>query len=120
MRRRRGPDWKKLGIFVAAVVALAAAWRFTPLKDLITADNIRSWARVVRQTPWAPFLLVLAYTPAALLFFPRQLLTLLAILAFGLWWGLSYATGGIMFVALVLYVAGRFISKERVKRMAGT
>ena len=98
---------------------MAAAWRFTPLKEYFTYGNIREWARVVRETSWAPYALVLAYTPAALLLFPRPLLTLVAILAFGIWWGMTFAVAGAMIAALAIYVAGRFVSKERVKRMAG-
>jgi uncharacterized membrane protein YdjX (TVP38/TMEM64 family) len=116
---RRGPNWKKLGIYAVVAVALAAAWRYTPLQDFFTAANIREWAGIVRKTPWAPFVLVLAYTPASVTFFPRPVLTLVAILAFGLVPGMSYAVAGTQLAALATYYAGRFVSKERIKRLAG-
>jgi uncharacterized membrane protein YdjX (TVP38/TMEM64 family) len=117
--RRRGPDWKKLGIYAAVLVALAAAWRYTPLKDFLSAGNLRDWARAVRETPWAPYALVLSYTPASLVMFPRPILTLVAILAFGIAWGMTYSVAGTMIAALATYYAGRFVSKQRIKRLAG-
>jgi phospholipase D1/2 len=117
--KRRGPNWKKLGIYMAIAVALAAAWRFTPLKEVLTSGNLREWARLVRETAWAPFALVLAYTPAALLLFPRPVLTLVAILAFGIALGMACAVAGMMVAALATYYAGRFISRDRLKRLAG-
>jgi uncharacterized membrane protein YdjX (TVP38/TMEM64 family) len=117
--RRRGPDWKKIGIFATVAAALAATWQFTPVKEFLSAGNIREWAGTVRQTPWAPWILVLAYTPASVVLFPRAILTLVAILAFGIAWGMTYSVVGTQLSALAVYYAGRFVSKQRIRRMAG-
>lgn len=99
--------------------ACVAAWHYTPLSELVTAERVRGWARAVREAPWAPFALIIAYTPAAFVMFPRPLLTLFAIVAFGPWLGFAYSMIGIVLSALVTYYAGRALSRATVKRIAG-
>ena len=118
-RSRKSPAWGKILFITLALAALGAAWRYTPLADYLTLDKINRVARVVKETPWAPIALIAAYTPAAVLMFPRPLLTLVAIIAFGLWAGIAYAAGGILLAALVLYFVGRGMKYERIRRLAG-
>ena len=119
MRPRRRPAWAKIALATLAVAALAAAWRYTPLAELLTPKNISAWSRMARQTRWAPIALILAYTPAAFLMFPRPLLTLISVIAFGAWLGLAYSIAGILGAALATYFAGRFLPYERVRRILG-
>jgi len=104
---------------VLVLAALAAAWRYTPLADYLTFDRINRWARSIRATPWAPIAVVLAYTPASWLMFPRPLITLTAVIAFGTWLGFSCALTGIVVAALACYFAGRLLSEKAMKRLAG-
>lgn len=99
--------------------ALAAAWRYTPLSEFITAQRIIEWARAVRETRWAPIVVVLIYTPAAFVMFPRPLLTLLTVIAFGPWLGFAYGMAGILVSALATYYAGRSMRSKTVERLAG-
>jgi phospholipase D1/2 len=117
--RPRRPAWVRIALLTVALAALAAAWRYTPLREFLTADRITAWAKVARSTPWAPWVLVLAYTPAAFVMFPRPLLTLIAIIAFGTWLGFAYATAGVLLAAMVTYYLGRALSKKTVHKMAG-
>lgn len=117
--KRRRPAWGKLAAGALVLAALAAAWRFTPLADVLTLERLGEWARVVRETPWAPIALVLAYTPGALILFPRPLLTVLAVVAFGPWVGLGYAVVGVMIAALVTYYIGRAMPRSTLRRIGG-
>ena len=117
--RPRRPAWHRIALIAIALAALAAAWRYTPLKEFLTAERINAWAKVARQTPWAPWVLVLAYTPAAFVMFPRPLLTLIAIIAFGTWLGFAYATAGVLLAAMVTFYLGRMLSKDTVHTLAG-
>jgi phospholipase D1/2 len=117
--RRRPPQWGKLVAIVLACAALAAAWRYTPLSEYVTAQRIIGWARAVRETSWAPFVVVFIYTPAAFVMFPRPLLTLLTVIAFGPWLGFAYGMAGILLSALATYYAGRTMKTATVKRLAG-
>ena len=118
-KSRRRPAWGKLAAAALLLLAFALAWKFTPLADLLTRDNAIEWARAARQNRWAPVAVVLAYTPAAMLMFPRPFLTLLAIIAFGRWLGFAYSAAGIMVAAMATYCAGRMMRRRTVLRFAG-
>jgi uncharacterized membrane protein YdjX (TVP38/TMEM64 family) len=118
-RSRRRPAWGKLVAIVLACAALAAAWRYTPLSELVTAERIIAWARAVRGMPWAPVVVVLIYTPAAFVMFPRPLLTLATVVAFGPWLGFVYGMAGILLSALATYYAGCIMPPKTVERLAG-
>jgi len=111
--------WWKLALAGLFIVALAAAWRFTPLYDYLTGERVRDWARLVRETPWAPVALILAYTPAAFLMFPRPLLTLVAVIAFGRWIGFACAMAGILLSAFAAFYAGRLLPPSTMRRYGG-
>ena len=99
-RVARRPAWGKIAAALAIPLLLALAWKYTPLADLLTRENAVAWARAARENRWAPVAVVLAYTPAALLMFPRPFLTLLTIIAFGRWLGFAYSAAGIMLAAM--------------------
>jgi uncharacterized membrane protein YdjX (TVP38/TMEM64 family) len=116
---RSGPAWGKILLIAAVAAALAAAWRFTPLSEFLTADRVTAWARSIRELPWAPVALVLAYVPATFVLFPRPVLTILAVLAFGPWLGFAYALSGVVAAALAGYYVGRALPERTFKRIAG-
>lgn len=113
------PAWGKIAAIALGVGALAAAWRFTPLKELATPENVLGLARAVREVWWAPFAVVAAYVVGALVLFPRPVITLVSIITFGVWLGLAYAVAGVLTAALVTYYAGRLLKRETVRRLAG-
>jgi len=117
--KKSKPAWGKLAIGAAVLVLLALAWRFTPLSELASRENALAWSRAARETPWAPLAVILAYTPAALFMLPRPFLTLLTIVAFGRWLGLSYSAAGILLAAMATYYAGRMMRRKTVVRVAG-
>jgi uncharacterized membrane protein YdjX (TVP38/TMEM64 family) len=65
-----------------------------------------------------PFLLVLAYTPASIVLFPRPVITLLAVAAFGAWYGFACAMGGMLLACAVTYYIGTRMNRETVRRLA--
>lgn len=114
--RRLAP---RLAVGLLAIAALTALWRYTPLAGWADADRIIAWAHQFADRPWAPLLVVAAYTPACLILFPRPLITLAAVVAFGPRLGFVYAISGIMFAALLSYFAGRRLPRHTVRDMAG-
>ena len=119
LTRRRQPAWGKLGLILLAALALAAVWRYTPLAEWASRERILEWVRVARSTRWAPFALAAAYTPAAFIMFPRPLLSLLAIVAFGIWVGAACVAAGVLGAALATYSLGRLVPLPAVRRLAG-
>ncbi|WP_116808348.1 VTT domain-containing protein [Steroidobacter cummioxidans] len=114
-----GPSWGKLAGIAALVIALTALWKFTPLSVYLEGNRIMGWAREVGQTWWVPIVTVLAFTPASYVMFPRPLITLFAVIAYGPIWGFVIAMTGIQVAAWTSYVAGKRLNPSTVRRMAG-
>ena len=91
-----GPAWGKLLLISAVIAALAATWHFTSVADYLTAERVMGWAHDFAEHPWSPLVVLAAYTPACLVMFPRPLITLFAVVAFGPWLGFAYAMSGIL------------------------
>jgi phosphatidylserine/phosphatidylglycerophosphate/cardiolipin synthase-like enzyme/uncharacterized membrane protein YdjX (TVP38/TMEM64 family) len=113
------PAWGRLALIVAAVAALTALWKLTPLADVVNAAAAIEWAKEFGSRWWAPLVVVLAYTPACLVMFPRPLITLAAVIAFGPWLGFVYALTGIVASAVVTYFMGRRMKRDTVRKLAG-
>ena len=118
-REQGRPAWAKLALFALAIGALAAIWRFTPLAEVVSADNTITWAKAFGSTWWAPMVLMLAYTPACFVMFPRPLITLASVIAFGPWLGFTYSLLGIVFSSVVTYFVGKRMRRDTVRRLAG-
>ncbi|HVL59217.1 MAG TPA: VTT domain-containing protein, partial [Burkholderiaceae bacterium] len=111
--------WRPVIAAAAAVAAMAALWRFTPVADVVTAEAVIGWAEQFSAFWWAPLIVILAYTPACFVMFPRPLITLAAAVAFGPWLGFGYAMTGILLAAAATYVVGRRMPDYEVRRYAG-
>jgi uncharacterized membrane protein YdjX (TVP38/TMEM64 family) len=106
------------GVLVAAII-LALVWTHTPLADMVTRDNAAVLAERFSGYWWAPLVVVAAYTPASFIMFPRWLITMTAVIAFGPWKGFIYAMTGVLVAAVATFLPGRFVGKDRVRRYAG-
>jgi len=113
------PLWHKLLAVVLVLAGLTALWRYTPLAEWIDAEHITQWAQQFQGNPWAMLLVVGAYTPASVLMFPRPLITLFAVAAFGAWAGLALGLTGIVLAALATYVVGYKAGRATARRIAG-
>jgi uncharacterized membrane protein YdjX (TVP38/TMEM64 family) len=116
---RKGPAWGKIALIAVLVTALAAVWRYTPLSQYLTPERVFDWASAIGQRPWAPIAVMLAYTPAAFIMFPRPLITLFAVIAFGPYLGFVYSMSGILLSALATYYAGVALPRDTVRHLAG-
>jgi phosphatidylserine/phosphatidylglycerophosphate/cardiolipin synthase-like enzyme/uncharacterized membrane protein YdjX (TVP38/TMEM64 family) len=113
------PAWGKLAGIVLGILALAAMWRFTPLREIATAEAAVAWAKAFGAQPWAPWVLMASYTPACLVLFPRPLITLAAVIAFGPWLGFFYSLTGICAASAVTWYMGLHMRRDTVRRLAG-
>jgi len=113
------PAWVQLGMIAALLIALTALWRWTPLAHTVSPEVVIGWAKDFGSRWWAPPLLMLLYTPACLIMFPRPLITLAAVMAFGPWLGFGYALLGVCASAVVTYYIGRRMKRDTVRRLAG-
>ena len=113
------PAGGRLTGIVLGIVALAAMWRFTPLREVATAEAAVAWAKAFGAQPWAPWVLMASYTPACLVMFPRPLITLAAVIAFGPWLGFFYSLTGICVASAVTWYMGLHMRRDTVRRLAG-
>lgn len=116
---RIGPAWGKIALIFLIVAGFAAAWRYTPLSAHVSAEHIIGWAEAVGDVSWAPFVVMLAYTPACFVMFPRPLITLFGVIAFGPVLGFVYSILGILGAALATYFAGRALPPGTVRNIVG-
>jgi phospholipase D1/2 len=114
------PRWGTAIAIASVLLGLAAAWRFTPLAAWADAERVAEWARDFARFAWAPVVVMAAYTPASIVLFPRPIITLFAVVAFGAVWGFAYAFGGILLASLATYVVGRRLGRGQVRRLAGS
>src|SRR5258706_3061041 len=117
-QRQRLP-WKKIALAVAIMIALVLAWRLTPLSQWVSVDNATQWAGRFSGLWWTPVVLMLLYTPASVIMFPRPVRTLTAVLLFGPCLGFLYAMSGILLAATTHYYAGRIFQPDTIRRLAG-
>ena len=114
----RSPRWVLPVAILAIACALTAMWRYTPLAAWTNADRAIAWASDFSTLWWAPLVVILAYTPACIVLFPRAFITLLAVAAFGPWHGFAYAMCGILLACTLTYAVGMKMNRETVRRLA--
>jgi phospholipase D1/2 len=107
------------GVLAGIAIALTLAWRHTALAEVVTLDHTVDFLDHFSGRWWAPILIVLVYTPACMVMFPRPLLTIAAVMVFGPWKGFGLAMTGILVSAALLYFAGRRVDEATIRKMAG-
>jgi uncharacterized membrane protein YdjX (TVP38/TMEM64 family) len=111
--------WLVAGGVALVLLAFALAWRYTPLAGWVTVESVTAWVEGFAANWWAPLVVMLVYTPASFVMFPRTLLTLAAGMAFGVALGFAYAMTGILLAASAAYLVGRRLDRNRVRRFVG-
>jgi phosphatidylserine/phosphatidylglycerophosphate/cardiolipin synthase-like enzyme/uncharacterized membrane protein YdjX (TVP38/TMEM64 family) len=117
--RHARPLWQTAGVALLALGALAFLWRYTPLAQLLTPEAVDRFAAQLAGAWWAPLALMAAYAPASVVMFPRPLITLAAVIAFGPWIGFALAMTGVLLAAAGTYAIGRSLERDTVRRIAG-
>lgn len=109
------------GIVVSLLllIALAAAWRWTPLNEWLDADTLIASADRLKEGPYTPFIVAATYVVAGLVMFPVTLLNTVIVIVFGPLMGIVYALSGAALSAAVTYGIGRRLGRKTVRRVAG-
>jgi len=116
---RSTPAWGKLALLLVAIISLTLLWRATPLAGVVSPENVIAWAKDFGARWWTPLVVMALFTPACLVMFPRPLITLAAVIAFGPWLGFAYSLIGIVASSVVTYCIGRRMRRDTVRRLAG-
>ena len=118
-RRLARPAWGKLAIIAGVVLVLFVAWRYTPLEDIVITQFVRALATATNHPVLAPCIVALVYVPAGFVMFPRPLITLLSVIAFGPMKGFVTAMVGITLSAVAVFYAGRALPSRTLRQFAG-
>lgn len=119
-RSRRRPLFAAAGILLAFVVflALAAAWRVTPLAEWTDPNLWVGWMTSL-QGPWALLSVIVLFVLAGLVMFPVMVLIAATAAVFGAWPGVLYAAAGALASALVTYAIGRWLGPRGLRQFFG-
>ncbi|MEN3352421.1 MAG: phospholipase, partial [Betaproteobacteria bacterium] len=109
----------RVAITLIVFAAVAAAWRWTPLRDLISLQSLIAVAHTLNESPAAPFAVLAAYVVAGLLVIPVTALIVATGVVFGPLVGGIYALSGALLSAAVTYTIGRRMGRHLVRQIAG-
>ena len=114
----------KAGLLKGAAVlltllAIGAAWVWTPLRDWIDLDTVTRAAVSIKAMPAAPLLAIGAYVAGGLVVFPVSLLILATIFAFGPVAGFAYSLLGSFLSGVVTFGIGKALGRRAARRIDG-
>lgn len=113
----RGKFWALL-LALAALVALAAAWTWSPMRDWLDADRIVATLQQFGEA-FGPVAAVLGLGLALTLAVPLTFLTLVTLVAFGPWTGFVTCMLGALLGAAASHGLGALLGREVVQRLGG-
>jgi phosphatidylserine/phosphatidylglycerophosphate/cardiolipin synthase-like enzyme/uncharacterized membrane protein YdjX (TVP38/TMEM64 family) len=99
------------GLTLAALLAVVAVWRLTPLRTLLSVDRVAALGRRISGNPAAPFAVLGAYLGGTLVFFPITLLLGATALLFPAPAAIIYCMTGALSAAVMTYWIGRLIGR---------
>ena len=115
----RMPRVMKLAGVLLILLALAAAWRWSPLAEWATRENLAAWGGKIKEQPLS-FLIVLGgYIAGGFLMVPVTLLVGVTAMVFDPVMGALYALSGCLVSALSTFWAGAGLGKQMVRKVAG-
>jgi phospholipase D1/2 len=111
--------WRIFLLWLVAALLLAAVWRWTDLSEMLSLQALGETVRGFRHSPLAPLAVVSGFVLGGLIMFPVTLMILATALAFEPLAGFSYGLAGAVASALLTYALGRWLGREKVRRLAG-
>ena len=103
-------------VILLAVVALAAAWRWSPLAEWLDVPRLLSYVEEFERSPSAPFVTIAGFVLGGLVVAPVTVLITVTVLAFGPIHGFLYSFIGMTVSALVTFFIGRLLGRQAIER----
>jgi phospholipase D1/2 len=104
---------------VSVILALAAAWRWTPLGHWLEPGSLAGFVTGALHGPWGLLLLAAGFVFGSLAAIPITLLILVTVLVYGTALGGLYALSGSTLAAVATYGLGHYLGRPAVTRLAG-
>ena len=105
-------------LLLLVICGLAAAWRWTPLRDWVNTETLVYAAEVLRNIPGSTLWVLGAYALASLIAIPITLMIVATVLVFDTFFGFIYALCGSVLGAAICFWLGRWIGRDAVRRLA--
>lgn len=122
-REERRPGRRRVITFVATLavlLALAAAWRWTPLQDWLSPQRLSEWLYAMPSPTQRALAAIGAVVAASLLMVPLTLLAVFAGIAFAGGEGFAYVFAGALISAAIGFLAGERMSRGVIERLSGS
>lgn len=101
------------------MLGLAAAWRWTPLRNWLNLDTLTAWTAKLRGHPGAPLIVISAYLVGGLVSIPVTFMILATAFTFGPVTGFFYSLVGCVVSSAFTYGIGRVLGRDTIRRFAG-
>jgi phosphatidylserine/phosphatidylglycerophosphate/cardiolipin synthase-like enzyme/uncharacterized membrane protein YdjX (TVP38/TMEM64 family) len=108
-----------IAILLVAIAALAAAWRWGPLREHIDPEALAAWIGSASASDFAPLLVLAAYLAASLIALPITLVIVATAVVLGPVEAFVYALAGSLLGGAATFYIGRAAGRGAVRRLAG-
>lgn len=109
----------RFGVLVAILGGALLAVRFTPLRDLLTAERLKESLRFLQDAWWAPFVHVGICIVVGSLGMPATPFLIAGAAIFGAYWGALWNWTGILLASVAGYGLAKTLGREFVERIGG-
>jgi phospholipase D1/2 len=119
--RKRGR--RRLLVFASLVLSLlvlAAAWRWTPLRELLSPERIGAYLAAVPSAEGRALIAIGAFVVASLAMVPVTLLAVIGGVVFGGWQAFAYVLAGTLLASALGFLLGRWLGRAAIERMSGS
>jgi len=108
-----------LGMLIA-LVALAAAWSWTPLEELLSPKRISDYLQSLASPEMRAAAAIGGFVIASLAMVPVTLLAVIGGIVFDGWQAFAYVMTGAMLASAIGFFGGRFIGRSAIERLSGS
>ncbi len=112
--------WWRFALIFVALLACAAAWRWTPLGDYLDVNAMAGWLAGLTGDPLGHVVAIAIFTIASLVAVPVTVLIVVMALVFGPWLGFAYSLAGALAGATIAYGIGQVSGRDAVRRIGGS
>lgn len=117
--KQRFARWLILGLFIVVLSCAVLLWRFTPLAEWAGPERITRWMQQMRESAWAPLIVIAAFVGGGLIMFPLTLLIAATAVVFEPWLAIALSITGALANAVTLYAIGRGLMKKTMTHAFG-
>jgi uncharacterized membrane protein YdjX (TVP38/TMEM64 family) len=108
-----------LTLLILAGMGLALAWRFTPLHQVVSGEQLLEMVAYLKESELAWLYVSAAYIFGSILIVPITVLITLTVLIYGSIKGVVFAILGSAVSGAITYWLGRIMGRKTVRKMAG-